>query len=207
MDKRNIVSILLICFLGVNIGLAITITSKNMDIIIQEYYTFFDQKGKINISFSSNISQVDLTAQNSKLKLQPSIYTISEVWLTITEIGLVGKDSADFTIFRSSNKIDLYEALESNKFLQSAHISEGFYSAIFLYLDGDIQVETTEGIKNLTIIGIGFLVIPINILNDGTETVDLEIIKNQTTDLLINFEVTLFWITNTAIVTPKTFLI
>ncbi|NPD88834.1 MAG: hypothetical protein HGN29_08910 [Asgard group archaeon] len=211
MDRRNILSGVLICLILVNFTLATTITIRNIDIIIQEIDNFNEKEGTLNIFFSSNFSQqINSETGNLKLSLLPIInqsYTILEVWLTITEIGLVGRSTDNFTIFGISHQFDLYEGVNTSKFLQSADIAEGFYSAVFLYLDEQIQVKTTEGTINLILPENNFVVIPFNFLDNDSQVVDLDIIQNQTAQILLRFDVIIVWITNTVIITLNSFII
>ncbi len=211
MDKRNIVSGVLICLVLGNFALATTITIKDIDSLIEELDNFLEHEGTLNIFFSSNISQqIDSETENLKFSLLPIInqsYTILEVWITITEIGLVGIDTDNFTIFGISYQFDLYEGVNTSKFLQSADIAEGLYSAVFLYFDEQIQVKTTEGTINLILPESNFVVIPFKFLDNGSLIVDLDIIQNQTTQILLRFDVIIIWITNTTIITVNSFII
>ena len=211
MDKRNILSGVLICFILVNFALATTITIRNIDIIRQEIDNFLEKEGTLNIFFSSNISQqIDSEIENMKYSLLPIInhsYDILEVWITITEIGLVGKNTDNFTIFGISDQFDLYEGVNTSKFLRSADITEGLYSAIFLYFDEQIQVKTTEGTIDLILPENNFVVIPFIFLDNDSLIVDLEIIENQTAQILLGFDVIIIWITNTIIITLNSFVI
>jgi len=139
MDKRNIVSGVLICLILVNFALATTITVRNIDSIRHEIDDFLEKEGTLNIFFSSNISQqINSETENLKYSLLPIINqstTIFEVWLTITEIGLVGRNADNFTIIDISYQFDLYEGVNTSEFLQSAETTKGFYSAMFLYFD------------------------------------------------------------------------
>jgi len=211
MDKRNIVSGVLICLILVNFAVAVTITNRNIDSIIQEIDNFNEKEGTLNIFFSSNISQqTETETENLKLSQLPIInqsYTILEVWLTITEIGLVGRNTDNFTIFGISYQFDLYEGVNTSKLLQSADITEGLYSAIFLYFDEQIQVKTTEGTIDLILPENNFVVIPFNFLDNESLMVDLEIKENQTAQILLGFDVIIVWITNTIIITLNSFII
>jgi len=211
MDKRNIISGVLICLVLVNFALATTITIRNTDILIHEFDNFLEKEGILNIFFSSNISQqIDSETENLKHSLLPIInqsFTILELWITITEIGLVGRNTDNFTISEISYMFDLHEGLNTSKFLQSADIAEGFYSAVFLYFDEQIQVKTTEGTINLILPEKNFVVIPFNFLDNGSLIVDLEIIQNQTSQIVLWFDVIIIWITNTIVITLNSFII
>ena len=211
MDKRDIFSGVLICLLLVNFALATTITIRNIDTLIHEFDNFLEHKGTLNISFSSNISQqIDSETENLKHSLLPIInqsYTILELWITITEIGLVGGNTDNFTIVGTSYQFDLYEGVNTSKFLQSADVAEGSYSAVFLYFDEQIQVKTTEGTINLFLTENNFVVLPFRFLDNGSLIVDLDIIQNQTDQILLWFDVIILWITNTTIITVNSFII
>ncbi|MHA1219874.1 MAG: hypothetical protein ACTSO5_14515 [Candidatus Heimdallarchaeaceae archaeon] len=211
MDRRNIVSGVLICIVLVNFALATTITFRNIDSLLQEFDNFLEHEGTLDIFFTCNISQqIDSEAENLKYSLLPIInqsYTILEVWITITEIGLVEKNTENFTIFGISYQFDLYEGINTSKFLQSADISKGSYSAVFLYFDEQIQVKTTEGTINLILTENNFVVIPFRFLDNGSLIVDLDIIQNQTDQILLWFDVIIIWITNTTIITLNSFII
>ena len=211
MDKRNIFSGVLICLILVNFTLATTITIRNIDIILQEFDNFIEKEGTLDIFFSSDISQqIDSETENLKLSQIPIInhsYTILEVWITITEIGLVGRNTDNLTIFGISYQFDLFEGVNTSKFLQSADIAKGFYSAVFLYFDEQIQVKTTEGTINLILPEYNFVVIPFNLLDNESQVVDLDIIQNQTAQILLWFDVIIVWMANTVIITLMSFII
>lgn len=211
MDKRNIVSGVLILLILVNFALAATITVKNADLIIQEINDFLEKEGTLNIFFSSNISQqIDTETENLKHSFLPIINessTILEVLLTITKIGLVGRSTDNLTILGISYQFDLYKGVNTSEFLQSANITQGSYSAIFLYFDEQIQVKTTEETIDLFLPENNFVVIPFNLLDNDSQIVDLEIIKSQTAQILLWFDVIIIWITNTIIITLNSFII
>ncbi|MHA1516660.1 MAG: hypothetical protein ACTSPF_14075 [Candidatus Heimdallarchaeaceae archaeon] len=91
MDRRNIVSGVLICLVLVNFALVTTITIRDIDSLIEEFDNFLEHEGTLNIFYTGNISQqVDSETENLKYSQIPIInqsYTILEVWITITEIG------------------------------------------------------------------------------------------------------------------------
>ena len=211
MDRRNIVSGVLICLLLVNFALVTTITIRDIDNLIEEFDNFLEHEGTLNIFYTGNISQqVDSETENLKYSQLPIInqsYTILEVWITITEIGLVGIDTDNFTIFGISYQFDLYEGVNTSKLLKSADIARGSYSAVFLYFDEQIQVKTTEGTINLILTENSFVVLPFRFLDIGGPIVDLDIIQNQTDQILLWFDVIILWITNTTIITVNSFII
>jgi len=211
MDRRNIVSGVLICLVLVNLALVTTITIRDIDNLKEEFDNFLEHEGTLNIFYTGNISQqIDSETENLKYSQLPIInqsYTILEVWITITEIGLVGIDTDNFTIFGISYQFDLYEGVNTSKLLQSADIAKGSYSAVFLYFDEQIQVKTTEGTINLILTENNFVVLPFRFLDIGSPIVDLDIIQNQTDQILLWFDVIILWITNTTIITLNSFII
>lgn len=223
MDRRNIVSGVLVCLLIVNSAIATTITIKNIDTIIQEFDDLFEDpffhndtdaqelEGTLKVFFSSNISQQVIIEteylKNSLLPIVNQTYTILEVGITITKIDLIGEQSPNATFLQTSNRINLFEGINNTEFFKSASIKEGIYSAIFLYFDENIQVETTEGTQNLILQGSTFVVLPFAFLNDNSINVDLEIIKGETAQLVLNFDIILIWITNSATIVLNALII
>ena len=67
MDRRNIVSGVLICLVLVNFALVTTITIRDIDSLIEEFDNFLEHEGTLDIFFTCNISQqIDSEAENLK---------------------------------------------------------------------------------------------------------------------------------------------
>ncbi len=211
MDRRNIFSVVLIGLVLVNAVLATTITIRNFDTIVQEFEDIFEHKGILDIFFTSNISQ-QIETQVEGLKLLPlpvinQTYEILEVWINIKEIGLVGRDTSNFTVFQSSNLVNLYEGVNTSKFLKSVNVTEGDYSAVFLFFDENIHVVTTEGSIDLIFTDKNFVVVPFVFLDNEGLTGNLDIRKDQTSQILLSFEMIIIWPINSVVITIISFLL
>jgi len=60
---------------------------------------------------------------------------------------------------------------------------------------------------NLTLPENNFMVIPFNFLDNENQIADLEIIENQTVQILLCFDVSIIWMANTIIITLNSFII
>lgn len=206
MHKRNQLTIIISTIIISSAIIAGLITVKDSNTIISDFQNFVDNpftweppeiedQGNLHLYITSDMYENDSAVLLlDGIKLVPLPYEIYHVYLIIDKILIKQKgtntliDLVDEPITIDlkaiNNTIDLF-----NAFI----LPEGQYSALHFYYERKISVETDIGNKTFSAEGSDFFAIPFFPNKNNNTPTDLQINKNEETELLLTLQMQIKW--------------
>ncbi|MCG3224187.1 MAG: DUF4382 domain-containing protein [Candidatus Heimdallarchaeota archaeon] len=206
MHKRNQLTIILSTIIISSAIIAGLITIKDSDTIISDFQNFVDNpftwepptipdQGNLHLYITSDMYENESAVLPlDGIKLVPPSYEIYHIYLIIDKILIKQKgtdtliDLVDEPITIDlkalNNSIDLFDAFV---------IPEGQYSALHFYYEKNIIADTNIGNKTFSAVGSDFFTIPFFPNKNNNTPTDLQINKNEETELLLTLQMQITW--------------
>ncbi len=206
MHKRNQLTIVIATIIISSAIIAGLITIKDSDTIISDFQNFVDNpftwepptipdQGNLHLYITSDMYENESAVLPlDGIKLVPPSYEIYHIYLIIDKILIRQKgtntliDLVDEPITIDlkaiNNTIDLFDAFI---------IPEGQYSALHFYYEREIIAETNVGNKTFSAEGSDFFSIPFFPNSNNNTATDLQINKNEETELLLTLQMQITW--------------
>ncbi len=212
MENRNKISIAIISFIVIAGSIATPLMVRDYESIIGDFTNspFFPppilHEGTLNLYYSS-----DYIEDNSTILPVPelSLNDINEseivlrIWINITDITLLGKKAGNSQFFTSDDVFDVLEALNDTQLLKSGNITAAEYVGIQLHFNTTIFIQTDVDFYYFEIQGNNVITLPFNMFNQENMKVDLNIVEDTVTDVILDFNLELLWQNSTARIMPK----
>ena len=206
MHKRNQITIILATIIISSAVIAGFITVKDSNNIITDFQDFVNNpftweppiipdEGNLHLYITSDIYENETTTSSlDGLKLVPPTYEIYHIYLIINQILIKQKgtdtliDLVDEPIIIDlkslNNTIDLFDAFV---------LPEGQYSALHFYYEREIIAVTDDVNQTFNAQGSDFFDLPFYPNKNNNTPADLQINKNEETELLLTLEMQTRW--------------
>ncbi|MBY9002218.1 MAG: DUF4382 domain-containing protein [Candidatus Heimdallarchaeota archaeon] len=206
MQKRNQITIILVTILVSSVVVASLITIKDSNTIITDFQNFIndpftweppqiEDQGNLHLYITSEIYENETAcASLDGFKFVPPSYEIYHMFLFVNQIRIkqqgstividLVEDPIVIDLKAINNTIDLFSAFA---------LPAGQYSAIHFYYEREIIAETDSGNKTFNAEGSEFFTIPFFPNKNNNTPTDLQINKNEETELLLTFQMQMRW--------------
>jgi hypothetical protein len=206
MHKRNQLTIILSTIIISSAIIAGLITIKDSDTIISDFQNFVDNpftwepptipdQGNLHLYITSDMYENESAVLPlDGIKLVPPSYEIYHIYLTIDKILIKQKgtntlielvdEPITIDLKAINNTIDLFDAFV---------LPEGQYSALHFYYEREIIAETNVVNKTFNVEGSDFFSIPFFPNKNNNAPTDLQINKNEETELLLTLQMQIRW--------------
>jgi len=212
MNKRNQLTIAIISIIITLGSIATPLMIRDYDRIINDFVNSpifpppIIREGTLNLYYSSVYTEDN----SSTILLETTILnafneneSVDRIWITIIDISLLGRKAGNSKFFESESEFDILDALDETLLLKSGNITASAYAGIQLHFNPDIIVQVGNESYPFEIQGNNVVVLPFNMFNQENNTVDLNIVENTIHDVLLDFNLVLFWQNNTARIMTK----
>lgn len=212
MNKRNQLTIAIISIIITLGSIATPLMIRDYDRIINDFVNSpifpppIIREGTLNLYYSSVYTEDN----SSTILLETTILnafneneSVDRIWITIIDISLLGRKAGNSKFFESESEFDILDALDETLLLKSGNITASTYAGIQLHFNPDIIVQVGNESYPFEIQGNNVVVLPFNMFNQENNTVDLNIVENTIHDVLLDFNLELFWQNNTARIMTK----
>jgi len=215
MDKRNQISIVIISLIVVTGSIATPLMIRDYDTIISDFINspIFPPpiliEGTLNLYYAS-----DFTEENSTLIESPKLIitasneteTVLRIWISITDITVLGKKAGNSQFFTSDDVFDILDALNETQLLKSGNLTAAEYSGLQLHFNTTILVQTNVDIYAFEIQGNNIVTLPFHMFNQVNSPIDLDIVDDTINDVLLDFSLEIWWQNSTARVMTKAYV-
>ncbi len=206
MHKRNQLTIVIATIIISSAIIAGLITIKDSDTIISDFQNFVDNpftwepptipdQGNLHLYITSDMYENESAVLPlDGIKLVPPSYEIYHIYLIIDKI-LIRQKGTDTLIDLVDEPItiDLKALNNSIDLFDAFVIPEGQYSALHFYYEKNIIADTNIGNKTFSAEGSDFLKIPFFPNKNNNTQTDLQINKNEETELLLTLQMQITW--------------
>jgi hypothetical protein len=206
MHKRNQLTIILSTIIISSAIIAGLITIKDSDTIISDFQNFVDNpftwepptipdQGNLHLYITSDMYENESAVLPlDGIKLVPPPYEIYHIYLIIDKI-LIKQKGTDTLIDLVDEPItiDLKALNNSIDLFDAFFIPEGQYSALHFYYEKNIIADTNIGNKTFSAVGSDFFTIPFFPNKNNNTPTDLQINKNEETELLLTLQMQITW--------------
>ena len=207
MQNRNKLTLSIIVIILASSIVAGLITIRDSDLIISDLEQFIDdpftwnpptieQEGSLHLYISSEVyeNETDSSSSLNDVIMNPPDYEVYHMYLHIYWIEIQQKNNEIiFDLVDDPITIDLVDINFTIDLFSAFSLPEGQYSALQFYYDREIIAETNSGNKTFNAYGSDFFSIPFYQNKNNNTPVDLEIHKNEETQLLLTFEMQIRW--------------
>ncbi len=216
MDKRNKLSIVLISFILIGGSIAIPILVRDYETIINDFINSpifpppISELGTLNLYYTSDFSEENLTLIEPLgiiLNADNDTETILRIWISITEITLLGKKAGNSLFFTSDDVFDVLDALNDTQLLKTGNITAAEYAGIQLHFNTTILIQTDVDFYTFEIQGNNIIALPFNMFNQVNSTTDLNIVNETINDVLLDFNIEVLWQNSTARIITKAYVL
>ncbi len=215
MDKRNQLTIAIISIIIIGGSIATPLTVRDHALILDDFlnsplFPTLANEGTLKLYYTS-----DYTEQNETLPLSVNYmtlatnetYNIQRIWINITEIQLLGRRAGNSVFFTNDDVFDVLDGLNETELLKVGNLTAAEYSGIQLYFDSSILVQTEEDFYMFELQSKNFVTIPFNLFGNESGNVDLSIVENSITEVLLDFNLEILWQNSTVRVTTSALIL
>ena len=198
MHARNKITIIILSLVVTGAIFGSLITVRDFDIIINDFNNFDgfadpdgiifpDWEGMLNLYVSSD-TDVE-TANSTLLKYLPSDETVSDIWVTVNQIQIKGRNSQKYTdVIDDPIKLNLMNLNDSMQMLNQVRIKAGNYTNMNLSLEGNVTITINGKNETFSIQGGSSFIIPFfRYRYQNTNQADLKVEKGKDTQVLVEF--------------------
>ncbi len=209
MNGRNRITVALFVMILFGGSLAAMLTIQRYDEIRDQFSNFIDilkpedidrseEVGVFNLFYSSIIESSSAVMLKSNNYYPPNnSLTINNIWFTMTEIELIGRDMQNGSIFSSYLVVDLVAGIDSELLFIATNVTTGTYALMKVYYENTVIVNTEEeGNVTLSTTERDFFVLPIFEKKNKEKQTDIEVKSSEETNVVIAFHSQIIWQTN-----------
>ena len=206
MHKRNQITLILSTIIVSSAIIAGLITIKDSNTIISDFQNFVDNPftweppiiedlGNLHLYITSDMYENESASLPlDGIKLVPPSYEIYHFYLIIDKIMIKQKGTNTLIdLVENPITIDLKSINNTIDLFDAFVLPEGQYSALHFYFEREIIADTDIGNKTFNAEGSDFFTIPFFPSNNSNTPTDLEINKNEETELLLTLQMQIRW--------------
>ncbi len=211
MDKRNQLTVLIISLVIISGSIATPLTIRDHTRILDDFlnsplFPIIQNEGTLMLYFES-----DFTEDNSTLlafldfgiKASPASTSVQRIWIDIIEIQLLGKKAGNSVFFTSDDVFDILDGLSETQLLKSGNLTAAEYSGIQFSFNTTILVQTNEDLFYFELQGKDFVVLSFNMFGQENSMMDLNIVENTISEVILDFNLEILWQNSTLRMTTK----
>ena len=216
MDKRNQISIAIISCIIIVGSLATPLTIRDYDTIIDDFINspIFPppilHEGTLNLYYTCDYSEENSPIMDFiELSLNAANETenITGIWISITEITLLGQKAGNSKFFTSDDVFDILVAQDNHTLLKSGNLTAAEYAGVQLHFNSTITIQIgSDTFYAFSIQGNNIITVPFNIFNQANSSADLDIVEDTINDVLLDFNLEILWQNSTARILTKAYI-
>ncbi|MHA1224614.1 MAG: hypothetical protein ACTSSG_10995 [Candidatus Heimdallarchaeaceae archaeon] len=205
MNGRNKISLALIILIISSAAVAIIITVRDYNQIINDFNDFVnnpftwnnihDNEGTMKLFLSGEVTENETIGTATTLASLPSslpfTYDIFSLYLTITGIKVRTQIGTIITLSSKSFTIDLINLNNSVQFYESYNLKENNYTALHIYYDRNVLAVTSDGNKTFIMQGSDFFPVTFYKNRYNNTKMSMQIKHNVETKLLLSISLQL----------------
>lgn len=198
MHARNKITIIILSLVVTGAIFGSLITVRDFDTIINDFNNFdgfadpdgiilTDWEGMLNLYVSSDT--IVETANSTLLKYLPPEETISNIWVTVNQIQIKGRNSQKYAdVIDDPIKLNLMNLNDSMQLQNKMRIRAGNYTNMNLSLEGNVTITINGKNETFLIQGTSSFTIPFyRYRYQNTNQADLKVEKGKDTQVLVEF--------------------
>jgi len=212
MDKRNQLTIAILSIIIIGGSIATPLTVRDSVVILDDFlnsplFPLFQDDAILRLYYTSDYSEqnetLPLSVDFSALATKDSI-NITRIWITITEIQLLGKKAGNSVFFTNDDVFDVLDGLNDTQLLKEGNLTAATYSGLQIVFDSTIQVQDdNEDLYYFDLQGKNFVTLPFNMFGQESGNVDLDLVENTINQVLLEFNLEILWNNSSVTVTTK----